>query len=522
MPLSARSRSIGRVSLQLLLLGMAGRILGIGQQMVVAHKFGLDPSLDAFIVAQSVPSFFLQIMLVGSLGAGFIPVFKRLEQEGKSESAWELISALLNVVLLAACGLATVVMLFSAPITHLFAPGFTGERYQLSVLMAQFLAPMIPFAAAAAILRSVGNMQRDYILPAAAAFVGSLVNLGTTWLLADALGANALVLATFTMTITVTALTYYAARRRGYRHRFVIRPAFSANAGILHSVPAIALIGVMNTVNFYASRWFASLLPSGQVSVLAYAWRFEPVIVGGIAGAVAAPLLTELAESIARKDIAATRAQMVASVRIVSLVVLPMCFVLFFFAKDVIATLFGHGQFGALETTQVSAVLAIVTGSLLVWSYGSTVNQYFFATSRWQIPAALTTVNVIVTIVISALVYRTHGVLGLAWSCTGSTIVFALVAWWLPTQELGNFWFDLRAFGAKLAAALAVMLLVLKALLQMSDSGEAPLLVALSFSAAGLAYIVMCSILHVEEARFILQKVEVSLGRRLAPKKQGL
>jgi len=238
---------------------------------------------------------------------------------------------------------------------------------------------------------------------------------------------------------------------------FVLRFRKGALLDALAGAGPIVLITLMNTLNFYSDRWFASLLRVGQVSILSYAWRFEPIIVGGIGGAIAAPLLTELSESIAKKDIPGAKRHMMSAVRMLSLTVIPTCVLLMLFSREVISIIYLRGAFRPSDADELAIVLRIITIALLIWSFGVAVNQYFFAMKRWRFVAIITSMGVLGNIIADVFLVKPFGVVGLALATTLTTIPLNVWLWGVVYKELRLGSHDMRGFALELSKSLLFM-----------------------------------------------------------------
>ncbi len=112
-PFWRRQESI--ISAAILIGGLfsASAVLGIAREYLLAYYFGDSTPLSLFYLADRIPSFVFNVLVVGSFATAFIPVF--IKQFKKSEGdAWYLASQALNATL-SAFALISVTLIILAP-----------------------------------------------------------------------------------------------------------------------------------------------------------------------------------------------------------------------------------------------------------------------------------------------------------------------------------------------------------------------------------------------------------------------
>lgn len=70
--------SIAAAALIVAFFGIASRLLGVVRDRVLAAQYGAGDSLDVYYAAFRLPDLTFELMVVGALGAAFIPVFSKL------------------------------------------------------------------------------------------------------------------------------------------------------------------------------------------------------------------------------------------------------------------------------------------------------------------------------------------------------------------------------------------------------------------------------------------------------------
>ena len=150
---------------------LCSRILGLVRQRVFSHYLGLSDAADIFSSALRVPNFLQNLFGEGVLSASFIPVYARLLGEGRREEANRLAGAIAAVIGLGISIIVVLGVLATPWLLWLIAPGYTGQKRELTVLIVRILFPgtgvLVWSAWCLGILNSHGKFFLSYAAPVA-------------------------------------------------------------------------------------------------------------------------------------------------------------------------------------------------------------------------------------------------------------------------------------------------------------------------------------------------------------------
>src|SRR3989338_3349800 len=123
-----------------IILGAASfisRLIGIIRDRIFAHMFGAGAELDVYYAAFRIPDLVYNLVIVGAISAGFIPVFTKLLSKNKKE-AWLITNSIINAL--------TLILYYFAPqIISILVPGFTDAQLANTIMLTRimFLSPLI-------------------------------------------------------------------------------------------------------------------------------------------------------------------------------------------------------------------------------------------------------------------------------------------------------------------------------------------------------------------------------------------
>src|SRR5262245_43637313 len=159
---------------------LASRLAGFVRLRVFAHYFGLQSDVaDAFNAAIRIPNFLQNLLGEGALSASFIPVYAALVARGERREADRLAGA--NGPLRAP-GVSVLVLLgvlVTPALIAVIAPGFTGEKRELTILLVRILFPGAGLLALSAWCLGVLNSHRRFLLSYAAPVFWNATMIGT-------------------------------------------------------------------------------------------------------------------------------------------------------------------------------------------------------------------------------------------------------------------------------------------------------------------------------------------------------
>jgi len=164
---------------------LVSRVAGLVRLRAFAYYFGLQSdAADAFNAAFRIPNLLQNLFGEGALSASFIPVYALLIGRGDAREADRVagaVGALLafTTAVLVALGVAAAPVLIAV-----IAPGFSGDKRELTILLVRVLFPGAGLLVLSAWCLGVLNSHRRFLLSYAApvmwnaAMIATLVAFG--------------------------------------------------------------------------------------------------------------------------------------------------------------------------------------------------------------------------------------------------------------------------------------------------------------------------------------------------------
>ncbi len=432
---------------------LLSRIAGLIRATIFAHFLGNSAAADAFQAGFRIPNILQNLLGEGVLSASFIPVYSKLLGAGDDETG-DLLAWAFGAILALATSILVVAGVLAAPyLIDVIAPGFSGDKRELTITIVQILFPgtglLVMSAWCLGVLNSHHRFFASYAAPVAwnLAIITTLIVFGprrsldglaidVAW--GAVVGAGLQLAVQFPQTLRLLKTLGLDLSRVGEPLRSVF-----ANLG-----PVVAGRGV-GQLSAYIDNLLASLLPTGAVAALNYGQILYMLPVSLFGASIAASELPTMARATGSPEEigSALRGRLNAGLRQISFLVVPSA-VAFIALGDVIcALIFQSGHFSHSDAIYVWAVIA---GSGIGMLANTTARLYinaYYAMLDTRTPLKFAVIRVTLTLVLGYFcalplphligVAQKWGIAGLTASAgVSGWLEFSLLRWRL-NQRIG-------------------------------------------------------------------------------------
>ena len=413
------------------------RVAGFLRQWVFNHYFGLGVVADALGASFRIPNLLQNLFGEGVLSASFIPVYARLLGEGREDEAGKVAGAVAGLLGLAVAAIVAVGVGATPLVVSVLAPGFTGDKRDLTITLVRILFPgtgILVFSAwCLGILNSHRKFFLSYVAPVvwnaaiiAAALLGRRDDAGRlavviAW---GAVAGSALqVLVQLPMVLRLARGLRLSASTADPEVRTVVRNFW----------PALLGRGV-NQVSAFVDTVIASLLGDAPVGALANAQLLYTLPVSLFGMSISAAALPEMsaAQGSEAERHASLRAQLGDGLHRIAFFIVPCAMGFVALGQVLVGALFQTGRFHAADSRYVWAILAGSAVGLLASTLSRLSASTFYALGDTRTPLRYAVVRVALTTVLGFLCsVPLPPLLGieLKWGAVGLTASAGFAAW---------------------------------------------------------------------------------------------
>ncbi|OGF28423.1 murein biosynthesis integral membrane protein MurJ [Candidatus Falkowbacteria bacterium RIFOXYB2_FULL_34_18] len=443
---SGQINSITIAALLVALSSLISRFLGIFRAKILANEFGAGDMIDIYYAAFRVPDLVFNLLVLGALSAGFIPILTKLIKDYDckrcqfftNKKAWEFSSDILNIIGLGVLVLSLAGILFAPLFIKFIVPGFDAEKQKLTAGLTRimFLSPI--FLGISSVLGGIlQSFKRFFVYSLAPIMYNIGIIIGALYFVPEwgirGLAYGVVLGALMHMLIQLPMVLILGFR---YRLRFFIpwRDKNIRNIFVM-MVPRIMSLAI-SQINLIVITIIASTLASGSLTVFNFANDLQslPIGVFGISFAIAAfPTLSSVAFD--RKRL--TR-EFSSVFRQILFFIVPATVLLLTLRAQIVRVIYGAGEFGWEDTVLTIDTLGFFSVSLFAQASLPLLVRIFYARHNAKTPFFVGLFSAGVNVVLSLFFSDRFGVSGLALAFSISSIINFILLWIMLHAEIGG------------------------------------------------------------------------------------
>ncbi len=406
-PASLPPESMARATSVIALGNIASRILGLMRETILSHLFGPGAAVDAFNLAIIVPRSLNDLLIGGHVNSALVPVLSEYAARDDKRDLWELVNALLGLVVIALSALILVVELFAPHIIHAFPSSEKAapEVIARAIDLLRITAPALLFLSLFAVLSGLLYALRRFTWPAfaSAVFNGTIVLI--TLALAGQIGITAAALGWLIGAVVQLLLqapglhdAHLRIKLRGALHHPGVR-----RIGWLY-LPVMASLSLDVLINRPFSYDLALRTGEKSISYMGWATTLIQFPQGLIAIAISVAILPTLSQQgviAADHVLAGFKTTLGQGLRLAIVLIIPAAVGLFVLAEPIVGLIFEHGKFVAVDTDITTLALRLYLIGLPFAAIDLLLVFAFYARQNTLTPAIIGLISLIAYMVVA-------------------------------------------------------------------------------------------------------------------------
>ncbi len=395
----------------------ASRIAGLAREIVAAGYYGVSGPISAFTIAFQVPNLVRALFADAALQPAFVPVFTDLVGRRQFKEAFRLASTLLLLITMAMGALTAIFVLAAPVIVPIFAPGFEGHLLDLTVSLSRVLFPILILLGASGIVVGILNSYDRFGAFAISPLFWNLTIILVLVVLEPMFSEKNRIYA-YAIGILIGTAVQLAIPAWDLRNTpFHFTWSFDwRNPGVrrvlLLMLPVTISLGLIN-FNALINSLFGSLVSDEAPAAIDKAFRLYQLPQGIFSVAIATVLFPTLARFANNKEFVNLRATLANGMRQILFVLIPAAVVFLALSDPIIRLVYQRGEFSATDTTLVGTALFWFAFSLPTNGVYLLQTRTFFSLQRpWQ-ATGLAVIDLVVSAIAAAALYKPFGVGGI-------------------------------------------------------------------------------------------------------------
>lgn len=438
---------------------LISRLLGIFRDRILAGEFGAGDTLDIYYAAFRIPDLVFNLLVLGALSAGFIPLFTALikdeKETSKNEEAWKFTNNILNILAFGLIALSLAMIALTPPLVKLITPGFKGDKMQLTINLTRimFLSPLF-MGISSVIGGMLQSFKRFFVYSLSPIFYNIGIIIGALFFVPQ-WGIYGLAYGVVLGAIMHLMVQLPLVLKMGYRYRPIMEFKDKAVVQMGRLMVPRTLSLAITQINLLVVTVIASTLESGSLAIFNLANNLQsfPIGIFGISFAVAAfPALSDCAKKPSKMI-----EQFSATFRQILFFILPSTILLLTLRAQVVRVILGTGAFDWRSTIGTIDTLTYFMVGLFAQATIPLLVRMFYARQNSKTPFWIGLIAVLVNLALSVWLPKVRidhqvvgpagamislseplGVAGLSLAFSIGTIINFILLWVVLRDELGS------------------------------------------------------------------------------------
>ena len=416
---------------------MLSRVVGYVREAYIAYAFGAGPQTDAYVAAFTLPDWLNYIVAGGAASITFISIYTRFLAEKRDADAQKTFSVVITVM--------STVMIVGTIIAETLTPqfvrwmfhGFSPAQMELTVHLTRILLPAQIFFYVGGVVSAVLLSHRLFLFPAFGPLLYNLLIIAGGVIGGHRFGISSLAYGALAGAVVGPFLASVIGAARigtGYRPSFdVTNHAF--REWVKLSIPLMLGVSLVTADDWILRHYASSGI--GDIARLNYAKRLFAVpiaVLGQATGQASLPFFARLFNERRLKEFAATVNDSVYRVSAASFLATGWMMAAAFPLIDLV---YRRGRFTVSDTETTAVYFFWFSLSLALWSAQGLYARAFYAAGDTLTPMVAVTVITGASLPVYSLLFRSYGVVGLAFaSDIGIGANLVALAWLLHYRKL--------------------------------------------------------------------------------------
>lgn len=331
------------------------KIVALLRELVIASAFGTGDALEAFIIANIIPTFIVNVV-AGSLNAAMMPTYIQVREQEGPEAAQKLLSGVIVLILSIQLALIVAVVIIGPHMLKIFGSGFSEEKLILAQKLLYVLLPIIVLNGLIKVIDTVLNAEERFALAACIPAVVPICSAISILFYAHAIGVYALAFGFvlgfgFQLFILVLVLKK---KKIKLRLRWIgITPPIRQ---VIHQYFPKVTGAILVSSTTIVDQSMAAMLESGSVAVLTYAEKIPATLVGISAFALGTAVLPYFSKMVVNEDWQGIEHTLKTYRLKIVQVAVPFTLLFCYFSEPIVQVLYQRGAFTANDTVLVANV----------------------------------------------------------------------------------------------------------------------------------------------------------------------
>lgn len=389
------------INFAVLILGVCSFIsalLGFIRDRLLAGKFGLGKELDIYYASFKIPDFISMTLIVGALGSAILPIFSEKLVKSKKSAFWYL-SNLLNLFLFFLILISTILFFLTPKLIFFVAPGFFGEKKEMTILLTRILLLSPIILGISTILSGVLRIFNRFLITALSPILYNLGIIFGILFFLPYFGLPGLAFGVIFGCLLHLLIQLPILIKLGFRPKKVFN-IFDKDfiETIKLMIPRVLGLGA-NQVNLIIINALASKLGSGSISALNLSENFVRPILTFFGASFSSASFPFLSLNFAKRDFKNFKKLFFSVFKKTLIFILPISFSFFIFRNLIVEIVLKTGKFDLADVQLTGACLGMFSLGIFAQSLNLLFAKGFYAQKDSKTPALINILGTVLNLI---------------------------------------------------------------------------------------------------------------------------
>lgn len=405
----------------LMFLSVLTTILGFTRELVLSFYYGVTYITDVYLISLIIPQTIIAF-IGAAIASIFIPMYRKIEHETKSiKMADEFTSNIINFLFVVCSVIVIVVIIFTPFFVKIFALGFEGETFDLTVKFTRITIFAIYFSCLVFLFSSYLQLKNKFVVTGLMTIPFNLTIIFALFLSVEInlyiLAIGNVIAAGFQLLFLIPFI-----KRSGYKYAFVLKKDIYFKRLLSLAMPVMLGVSVYQ-VNIMVDKTIASQVITGGISILSYANKVNALVFGLFAVPIATALYPMISKMGAEKKIKELNDTVSEAFVNIMLLVIPITIGTLVLAEPIIKLLFGRGAFGNEAISMTATALIFYSFGMLGVGLREILYRTYYSLQDTKTPLFNAAIAMVLNIILNLILSRYLGLNGIALATSISAIL---------------------------------------------------------------------------------------------------
>ncbi len=421
--------SLMRATSVVLFFNLVSKILGFLRDATLAAYFGASQATDTYLVAYTLP-YALQAVFGMAFLLVMVPLLTDYLARNKQKEAYHIARSVLIRLGVVLVVLVILGLVFTSSLTRMLAPGFSSAQLQETVSLTRIMLPSIVFMGLGMLFSGMLNGEKKFALVASAPALVNIIIIASIVYSSARMGIRGVAWGTLLGYWGFFLVLWIGVHRRGFRWMSQESFDHKVAAGTFQDILPVTMSVAVNQIFLMVGRAYGSQMTAGTIASFEFASRLINLPIGVFTAAIVTASYPLLTETVIRNDAYGLSKNLLKSLRVVLLMMLPAAIGMVVLREPLIQVVFQRGAFDVMATKMTAETLIFFALAMVAISCNMLLTRAYYAMRQYKMPLLSGGVAILVQIFMSYLLVDSFQHHGLAASYAFANFTYSFLLFW--------------------------------------------------------------------------------------------